>query len=116
MKVIDKEVFLDTFQYFDKPIVLEIIDIFIQEHPERMQRIAEAISKQDFDSLKFDAHSLKGVIANFVADKPHQLAKTMEKKGAEKDNSDLDTLFEELSIATNDLVDDLKSIRKDFEE
>ncbi len=116
MKVINKEAFLDTFQYFDKPIVLEIIDIFIQEHPDRLERISNAIKNQDFDSLKFDSHSLKGVIANFVAEKPLQLAKTMEMKGAEKDNSELETLFDQLKVATNDLIDDLKSLRPEFEE
>ncbi|MDD4373174.1 MAG: Hpt domain-containing protein [Bacteroidales bacterium] len=116
MKVIDKEAFLDTFQYFDKPIVLEIIDIFIQEQPERLERISIAITNLDFDALKFDSHSLKGVIANFVAEKPLQLAKTMEMKGTEKDNSELDLLFSELKSATCDLVDDLKSLRQEFEE
>lgn len=116
MKVINKEAFLDTFQYFDKPIVLEIIDIFIQEHPDRLERISKAIKNRDFDSLKFDSHSLKGVIANFVAEKPLQLAKIMEMKGAEKDNSELESLFDQLKLATNDLIEDLKSLRPEFEE
>ncbi len=116
MKVIDKEAFLDTFQYFDKPIVLEIIDIFINEHPVRIERIENAIKTKDFDTLKFDAHSLKGVIANFVAEKPHQLARTMEIKGVEKDASDLDKLFEDLKIATQELVEDLTELRQEFEE
>ena len=29
MKVIDEASFMETFQYFDKSIVVEIIDIFI---------------------------------------------------------------------------------------
>jgi HPt (histidine-containing phosphotransfer) domain-containing protein len=116
MKVIDKEAFLDTFQYFDKPIVLEIIDIFINEQPERIERIENAINNKDFDTLKFDAHSLKGVIANFVAEKPHQLARTMEMKGTKKDGSDLESLLENLKTATIELVDDLKELRQEFEE
>ncbi len=116
MKVIDKEAFLDTFQYFDKPIVIEIIDIFINEQPERIERIENAINNKDFDTLKFDAHSLKGVIANFVAEKPHQLARTMEMKGTEKDDSELESLLENLKTATLELVDDLRELRQEFEE
>ncbi|MBU1369517.1 MAG: Hpt domain-containing protein [Bacteroidetes bacterium] len=116
MKVIDKSAFLDTFQYFDKPIVIEIIDIFINEQPERMEKIEKAIKNKDFTALKFDAHSLKGVIANFVAEEPHQIAKQLEMKGAEQDDSDLEELFASLQTATEALLDDLKELRPDFEE
>ncbi len=116
MKVIDKTAFLDTFQYFDKPIVVEIIDIFFSEYPERMQKIEKAIQEKDFTALKFDAHSLKGVIANFVAEEPHQLAKELEMKGAEQDGSGLDELFEAIKKSTQALMDDLKALRPEFED
>ncbi|MCK9452012.1 MAG: Hpt domain-containing protein [Bacteroidales bacterium] len=116
MKVIDKPAFLDTFQYFDKPIVVEIIDIFINEYPDRIQRIEKAIREKDFTALKFDAHSMKGVIANFVATEPHQLAKELEMKGMNQDGSSLDELFEALKKSTISLIDDLKKLRPAFEE
>lgn len=116
MKVIDKASFLDTFQYFDKPIVVEIIDIFFNEYPERIKKIEKAIGEKDFTTLKFEAHSLKGVIANFVAEKPHQLAKELEMKGAEQDGHGLDTLFEALQKETHALMEDLKELRPAFEE
>ncbi len=80
MKVINKESLLETFQYFDKSIVVEIIDIFINEQPTRMATIEKAIHNKDFDTIKFEAHSLKGVIANFVAEVPHNQAKELEIK------------------------------------
>jgi len=116
MKVIDKTVFLDTFQYFDKPIVIEIIDIFISEHPERMKKIEKAIREKDFTALKFDAHSLKGVIANFIAEEPFQLAKELEMKGVEEDGSNLEELFNALKTASQALLEDLKKLRPEFEE
>lgn len=116
MRVIDKSAFLDTFQYFDKPIVVEIIDIFFNEYPERIQKIEKAIREKDFTALKFDAHSMKGVIANFVAEEPHQLAKELEIKGNEQDSSGLDELFEALKKSTIALMEDLKELRPEFEE
>jgi HPt (histidine-containing phosphotransfer) domain-containing protein len=114
MKVIDKKVFMDTFQYFDKPIVVEIIDIFINEYPERMNTLRRDIETLDFNSLKFDAHSLKGVVSNFVAPDPQNLAKILELKGSEKDSTELLETFSALEKATADLVEDLKTIREDF--
>lgn len=116
MKVIDKTAFLETFQYFDKHIVVEIIDIFINEYPERMEKIEKAIREKDFTALKFDAHSLKGVIANFVAEEPHQLARELEMKGVEQDGSNLDELYNALKIASRALLEDLEKLRPEFEE
>jgi HPt (histidine-containing phosphotransfer) domain-containing protein len=114
MKVIDRTSFLDTFHYFDKEIVVEIIDIFINEYPDRMNAIKNDIEKLDFNALKFDAHSIKGVIANFVAARPLHLARELEIKGSEKDANDLHRIFAELQIAGSDLVEDLKVLRPDF--
>lgn len=112
--MIDKKVFMDTFQYFDKPIVVEIIDIFINEYSERMNTLRKDIENLDFNSLKFDAHSLKGVVSNFVAPEPQELAKKLELKGSEKDSSDLNDIFSALEKATAELVEDLKIIRAEF--
>lgn len=116
MNVIDKVSFLDTFQYFDKHIVLEIIDIFINEYPQRMLNLKNAIEKKDFNALKFDAHSMKGVISNFMAAKPQQFAKELEYKGLEKDDSNLDEIFSNLQVASEELLEDLKELRSLFEE
>ncbi|MBU1010891.1 MAG: Hpt domain-containing protein [Bacteroidetes bacterium] len=116
MRVVDKEAFLDTFQYFDKSIVVEIIDIFIAEYPERMATIKSDIEKLDFDALKFDAHSIKGVISNFVAAAPQELSKTLEMKGASKDGSELMETFERLEVAGAGLIEDLKELKLVFME
>ncbi|MDP3462308.1 MAG: Hpt domain-containing protein [Bacteroidales bacterium] len=114
MKVIDKSSFLDTFQYFDKEIVVEIIDIFLQEYPGRLVNIKKDIESGDFDALKFDAHSLKGVVSNFVAKAPQDYAKELEMKGTIKDSTDLLDTFQKLEISIYDLVDDLNELRSAF--
>jgi HPt (histidine-containing phosphotransfer) domain-containing protein len=116
MKVIDKNSFLDTFQYFDKPIVLEIIDIFINEYPNRISNIKNAIDTKNFDSLKFDAHSMKGVISNFMAAEPQKFARELENKAVEKDDSNLDDIFNSLHKSSEALLEDLKELRLMFEE
>lgn len=116
MKVIDKPVFIDSFHYFDKPIVVEIIDIFLNDYLERLSTIKKAIDANDFAAIKFNAHSLKGVIANFVAEVPRQLAYQMEIKGTNQDGKGLDPLFTDLQAAIMDLVEDLKELKTEYQE
>lgn len=114
MRVIDKVSFLDTFQYFDRSIVVEIIDIFLKEYPERLEALKKDIEKNDFEALRFDAHSLKGVVSNFVAEQTVSLARQMEFKAGEKDATGLPILHQQLEQSVVDLVDDLKEIRLAF--
>lgn len=114
MKVIDEASFMETFQYFDKSIVVEIIDIFIEEYPRRMSDLKNDIDRKDFSKLKFDAHSMKGVIANFFAALPQQHAKELEMKGVESDPLNLEDIYRQLTIAGADLLEDLKAIKPRF--
>lgn len=112
--MIDKEQFKENFQPFDKEIVLEIIDIFIQEFPERMDEIEKNVNENDFDSLRFNAHSLKGVVANFIAPEPKNLAKELEDRGKEKVSEGNIQMFQDMKDKTGQLVEELKEIRKDY--
>lgn len=66
--MIDRKKLQENFEYFDKEMVLEIIDIFINEYPDRIAKIKSDIAEKDLVALKFDAHSIKGVVANFQRD------------------------------------------------
>ncbi len=113
--MIDKKQFTENFQYFDNEVVTEIINIFIDEYPERMETLRKNIDDKDFEQLKFNAHSLKGVVANFVAPEVQELARQLEMKGANKDLTDVETLFNELKEKSAVVVDELKELKKDFE-
>ena len=114
MQIIDRDQFFENFKYFDKEIVLEIIDIFINEYPDRMKSLEQDISNGDFSALKFDAHSLKGVVANFIAPEAENLARILEKKGEESDATDLESLYTELKEKTSILIEELKELRNEF--
>lgn len=114
MKIISPELFNDTFQYFDKEIVVEIIDIFINEYPERMSTIQAAIQTRNFADLKFSAHSVKGVVANFAVPDLQAMARDLEIAGSEQNLTNVDELFENFKEKCQWLVDDLKEIRASF--
>ena len=115
MGLIDKKQFLENFQYFDNEVVNEIINIFIDEYPERMETLRKNIDEKDFEQLKFNAHSLKGVVANFVAPEVQELARQLELKGAHKDTTDVEQLFTELKEKTALVVEELKELKTEFE-
>lgn len=115
MEVINKEQFIDSFQYFDKEIVLEIIDIFIDEYPERIENLEISINNKDFPQLKFHAHSIKGVIANFAAPEAQELARQLENKGSSEDIEGTTELFEELKRMTENMLVELEGLKVHFQ-
>lgn len=114
MPIIEKDRFQENFQYFDKEIVLEIINIFIDEYPERMKSIKENIEQKDFDQLRFNAHSLKGVVANFIAPEVQSLARSLEMKGTNKELQDTDALYSELKGKADVMVEELAELKKNY--
>jgi len=112
--MIDKKQFLENFQYFDNDVILEIINIFIDEYPERMETLRKNIDEKDSDQIKFNAHSLKGVVANFVAPEVQELARQLEMKGANKDMEDVEVLFKELKEKTGLVIEELEVLKDNF--
>jgi len=115
MAVINKDQFLQNFHFFDSEVVVEIIDIFIDEYPNRMQTLKNNVDNLDFDQLRFNAHSIKGVIANFVAPEAQELARSLELKGANKEDNDLNQLYADLEEKTGEMLEELKVLKKNFE-
>ncbi len=114
MAQIDKTQFNDNFQYFDKEIVLEIIDIFINEYPDRITAISESINKKDYDAIKFNSHSIKGVIANFIAPEVEQKARELEIMGSNQNIDGIDEIFAAFKALSAEMVEELRELRNDF--
>jgi two-component system, sensor histidine kinase and response regulator len=114
MVFIDKEQFIENFQYFDKEIVYEIIEIFINEYPDRMKSISESIETVDHEKIKFSCHSIKGVIANFIAPEVEQQARELEMMGTLQNVEGINELFAEFKASTAIMIDELKIIKQEF--
>ncbi len=80
--MVNKQNFYETYQFFDKSVIVEIIDIFVSEHAERFEKLSKNIIDRDFQNMRFNAHSLKGVIANFSAPVPLEMVRAYEKSAA----------------------------------
>ncbi len=116
--MVEKQLFLDTFKAFDKAVVVEIINIFFEEYPERFSKMDKNIAELDYKELAFNSHSLKGVVSNFAAPAAFELARDVEHFSATlRDNNNNPEIKEKLSqtypkmkSATAELYTDLKEM------
>ncbi|NQV02557.1 MAG: Hpt domain-containing protein [Bacteroidia bacterium] len=112
--MIDRKRFKENFVYLDKEVVVEIIDIFLGEYEERITNIQKNITEQDFTGLRFNAHSLKGVIANFMDPETIELSRILDERAKHEDTNGLQELFENLKRGTESLVKELQDLKADF--
>jgi HPt (histidine-containing phosphotransfer) domain-containing protein len=79
-----------------------------------METLRKNIAEKDFDQIKFNAHSLKGVVANFVAPEVQELARQLEIKGASKDMEDVEALYHVLKEKTGQVIEELEVLKDNF--
>jgi len=116
MAQIDWEQFNENFQYYDKEIIKEIIDIFIEEYDDRIKILTKNIGEKDYTNLAFNAHSFKSVIGNYMAPKAYETTRKLEELAKNNGISEIDATFEELKTATGELLSELKEYHKIVEE
>jgi len=112
--MVDRATFAANYEIFDKEIVKEIIEIYIQEYPDRMVNLKKNIEEKDLESLYKNAHSLKGVTANFFDKDTEEIARQLELKGKEGDDSGIEDLFSQLKEISEKLVEELKELLKEY--
>lgn len=120
--LVNKEEFLNLYNYFDKELLIEIIDIFISESPLKAEKLFADLTAANYADLRFDAHSLKGAITNFCA--PAAKAKVYEvevissKMEKEPDHNpepyDLNSKLQEISKMVDQMIVELKEIKQDL--
>jgi len=108
MGVIDWNEFNENFQYYDENIIREVIDIFIGEYDERFSKMQINLDEKDFSALAFNAHSLKSVIANYMAPKPFELTHRLEEMAKNNSKEGIVEVFTELKNSSQELVIELK--------
>ena len=78
----------------------EIVCLFLADTPPHMQRIKEALTQGDADTVLHSAHSLKGMVGTFVAERTMQALAIVEQRvgqhGLEEAVMELDASLSEL--------------------
>src|SRR5574344_2005301 len=102
--MIDWEKYNDNFQYYGKAVELQLILLFESEYAERMERIRESVKERNLDQVKFQAHSLKGTIANYMDPEPVECCRALELMAKSGETEGLDDLYERLVLSAEALL------------
>jgi HPt (histidine-containing phosphotransfer) domain-containing protein len=112
--MIDRVKFDEYCRFFDKEVIAGIIDLFIIEHPVRIENLRKNLEDKDYTAMAENLHSLKGSIATFMAPVPLDLTRKLEILAKAQSGEDLPELFRELVSVTERLILELREIRKEF--
>ena len=94
----------------DPGLVIELIDLYLLDAPERIRDIQKALASEDFDLLERAAHTLKSASANIGALSLSGFCKELEVMARESHVTDPTSLaaksqvaFDEVFVALTDL-------------
>lgn len=97
-------------------LLTTIIDSFLDDCPEYMESIREAVENEDAEALKREAHGLKGAAGSLRAEPASEAAQTLEEIGYSGDFSEAKTALETLEHEIDRLNDALRALREDCQE
>jgi len=96
----------------DHELLAEMAELFLQDYPEHLAQIYQALVHRDKQSLSSAAHTLKGAAGNFAAGPTCAAAATLEKMGRAGDFSQVSLVIDELEAALSQLAPALERIKR----
>ncbi|GAB1403703.1 MAG: Hpt domain-containing protein [Lentimicrobiaceae bacterium] len=120
--MVNRNQFREIYCLFDQDVVIEIIKIFIEEYPLKLEGLLTNIEDRDLQTLSFAIHNLKGVISNFSAPETFELIKNFEdtvlhlttSKTGQFEISALKAQLAEIKESVIAVADDLEEIMHDM--
>lgn len=109
--MINLENFNENFKYYGNDVVVQIIDMFVEDHQEDLKMIRQNIENKDFLSLRFNAHHLKGSVANFMDPETTELTRKLEEMGEKRTEDGLTEIFDKLQASARVLLEELLNHR-----
>ena len=80
----------------DRDILRDLIDAYQQDAPKLIQELGQALAAQDAGQVKYHAHTLKGLVAIFAADRAQHLSAQLEQMGKVADLAGSSPIFTDL--------------------
>ena len=109
--VFDKDVVLKMFEG-EEEFLKELVEIFINDIPEQISKIKEAVNSLNSSDLKKSAHKLKGAVINFGENATFKTALRLEKMGRENRMDGVEEVYGTLVKDVDRLVNALKEFVK----
>ena len=110
MPVIDKATFEELKQMSGEDYINELIDAFLDDAPNMIAEMRVALGRQDVESFRRNAHSLKSNANTFGATELGVLAKELEYMGREN-NLNIGNKLDVLNAAFLVVAEELKGMR-----
>jgi HPt (histidine-containing phosphotransfer) domain-containing protein len=95
----------------DRDLLQELIGVFLEDAPQRIEGVRRALADGDADALYKAAHALKGSAGNFGAPNVVSRANRLEALAQENDLETATTQFTSLVAEMDDLVGELMAAR-----
>ncbi|HEX5227747.1 MAG TPA: PAS domain S-box protein [Bryobacteraceae bacterium] len=95
----------------DVELLKEVVDLFLDDYPSTFEKIKAAVETRDSTALEHSAHSLKGSVSTFGAQRAFEAAFTLEKQGRSGDLAGAPGHLAELEKALGDLRPELVLLR-----
>ena len=93
----------------DQDLLQELSASFLESYQGYMEGMRQAIQKDDHKALTHSAHTLKGMLGIFVAEKARETAGKLEHKGRSQDMYGVQDLFAELEREIEEVVRELST-------
>lgn len=106
LPLLDKETALLQLQG-DAEFLEELLSIFREEIPERLNRLNGAIHNKNMSEIAHEAHSLKGVCMTVGAKSCQETALNLEKAAKKYDEAAVREIFPRLKAILDELADTL---------
>ncbi|MBN1824862.1 MAG: response regulator [Candidatus Eisenbacteria bacterium] len=100
--VFDREGMMDRLDG-DEELCLEIVDVFLQDTPERLESLIRAARDADAATVEYLAHSIKGAAGNIGAERVSDIAFRIEKAGSSGDVENVADMVDRLENELRDL-------------
>jgi two-component system, sensor histidine kinase and response regulator len=105
----------DLAERLDNDIELfrELAELFIEDSTFLMEKIQNSIESSDANQLRKSAHTIKGSVSNFSAQKAYDSAFRLETIGKNEELDKAETAFKELRDEVNNLKEAMKLLVKE---
>jgi len=96
----------------DQQLLRELVDLFLEDLPERLAAVRKAVRKRDALALSSAAHALKGAVSHFAARDTSEFALKLERMGRTGDLDGAEEAFDGLKSEIGRLTRALAAYRR----
>ncbi|HEV2983329.1 MAG TPA: Hpt domain-containing protein, partial [Vicinamibacterales bacterium] len=106
-KALDRSAMLQRFDG-DEALLSDVIGVFLDDCPARLKAIKAAVDAKEPESIRLEAHGLKGAAGNLSATSLFDAAEVLERLGAECRLDATDAAWRRLSMAASEVLSTLR--------